>query len=318
MGQMAAAMAMPVIDRGSLRALETQFISADIYRRDDVSDRQSKPARLVSHEIIPRLVRLHRDVVPDAPPIPVLIEALAPNGADISGLAEIVLGADLEAAVAYVIVLRDRGLSMETLFVELLEPTARRLGALWDNDECDFVDVTLGVARLQKLLAIFTATHDVPALATKRRALMAMTPGDQHSFGVTMVERFLVAAGWSVHTEIAATAAEIVDSARSEWFAVIGLTAGSARQLDALNDLIPKLRAQSRNDQVGIMVGGPMFTADPDLARQVGADATARDAPGAVLVAQKLFGRAAAERLSGVRPHSGDGSDTWLQQQPTN
>lgn len=318
MGQMAAAMAMPVIDRGSLRALETQFISADIYRRDDVSDRQSKLARLVSHEIIPRLVRLHRDVVPDAPPIPVLIEALAPNGADISGLAEIVLGADLEAAVAYVIVLRDRGLSMETLFVELLEPTARRLGALWDNDECDFVDVTLGVARLQKLLAIFTETHDVPALATKRRVLMAMTPGDQHSFGVTMVERFLVAAGWSVHTEIAATAAEIVDSARSEWFAVIGLTAGSARQLDALNDLIPKLRAQSRNDQVGIMVGGPMFTADPDLARQVGADATARDAPGAVLVAQKLFGRAAAERLSGVRPHSGDGSDTWLQQQPTN
>jgi len=37
------------------------------------------------------------------------------------------------------------------------------------------------------------------------------------------------------------------------------------------------------------MVGGPMFTANPELASKVGADATAPTAPAAVLVAQKLF-----------------------------
>jgi len=44
------------------------------------------------------------------------------------GLAHIVLGNDLEAAVAYVLMLRDRGLDMDTLFIELLEPAARHLG----------------------------------------------------------------------------------------------------------------------------------------------------------------------------------------------
>ena len=244
---------------------------------------------MVSGEIVPRLLQLHSEVVPDAPPAAGLAAALSPSSTDISGLAEVVLGPDLEAAVTYVIVLRDRGLSMETLFFELLEPTARHLGELWERDECDFIDVTLGVGRLQKLLAIFNDTHAVPTFEQRRRVLMATAPGNQHSFGVAIVERFLSAAGWHVQAEIAATAEEIVEAARRTWFAVIGLTAAFHGQLDALRDVIAQLRAHSSNRTVGIMVGGPMFTATPALALQVGADATAPNAPAAVLVAQKLF-----------------------------
>lgn len=289
MAQTAAAVVVPEIDRGRLHRLERHFIAPEIYRRDDVSDRQAKLARFVSNQIVPRLVLLHTESLPDALPVERVLEALAPSAADISGLADIVLGSDLEAAMAYVIVLRDSGLPMETLFVELLEPTARYLGELWDRDECDFIDVTLGIGRLQKLLAIFNDTHDLPAVETQRRVLMAMTPGNQHSFGVLMVERFLKAAGWQVQTELSATAEEIVDVANRQWFAVIGLTAGSDRQLDTLSALLAELRQRSMNRNVGLMVGGPMFTADPMLARQVGADATAPSAPAAVLVAQKLF-----------------------------
>jgi methanogenic corrinoid protein MtbC1 len=293
MGQ--TAVAVPAVDRQALYHLEKHFIAPEIYRRDDVAVRQANLARLVSTQIIPRLLRLHTEVVPDAPPVALLVEALAPSSADIGGLADIVLGNDLEAAVAYVMVLRDRGLSMETLFIELLEPTARHLGEMWDRDECDFVDVTLGVARLQKLLAIFNNTYAVPALDQRRCVLMAMTPGDQHYFGVTMVERFLLAAGWQVQTELSGTVEEIAAAARDQWFAVVGLTMGSDRQIDSLRSLIAMLRQQSRNPAIGIMVGGPLFTANPALADEVGADATAPNAPAAVLVAQKLFDLAASK-----------------------
>lgn len=295
MGLMANAVALPPIDRQVLRTLETHFIAPEIYARDDVAARQANLARIISNDIIPRLLKLHTDVIPDAPPVASLIEALAPSSADITGLADIVLGSDLEAAAAYVMVLRDRGLPMETLFVELLEPTARRLGEMWDQDECDFIDVTLGVARLQKLLAIFNDTHAIPALDKRRRVLMAMTPGNQHSFGVAMVERFLLAAGWDVQVELTGTVDEIAAVARDSWFAVAGLTIGSERQIDSLKDAIAQLRAQSRNRAIGIMVGGPIFTANPALAYAVGADATAPNAPAAVLVAQKLFDVAAAK-----------------------
>jgi methanogenic corrinoid protein MtbC1 len=289
MGQAAVAGVVPTIDRQSLDRLETRFIAPEIYRRDDVADRQAKLARIVASEVAPRLLRLHTQVVADAPPVEVVIEALSPSSADIGALADIVLGTDLEAAAAYVMLLRDRGLLMETLFVELLEPTARLLGEMWDNDECDFVDVTLGVARLQKLLAIFNDTHAEPAIETRRHVLMAMMPGDQHRFGMTMVGRFLSAAGWRVQAEFTSTPQEIVGAARRDWFAVAGLTAGADRHLDALRGTILRLREQSQNPAIGIMVGGPMFTANPALATEVGADATAPNAPAAVLVAQKLF-----------------------------
>ena len=296
MGQAASVVRVPPIDRQGLRQLETHFIAPEIYRRSDVAIRQANLARVVSTEIIPRLLRLHAEFVPAAPPVDVVIEALAPSSDDIIGLADIVLGSDLDAAAAYVMVLRDRGLSMETLFLELLEPAARYLGEMWDRDECDFVDVTLGVARLQKLLAIYNDTYAIPAIGQRRQVLMATTPGDQHSFGVTMVERFLEAAGWQVETVLAGATEEIVASARERWFAVVGLTLGSDRQIDSLKSTIVELRRNSQNPAIGVMVGGPMFTATPALAHEVGADATAPNAPAAVLVAQKLFDLAASRR----------------------
>jgi len=295
---MASAIAIPVIDRQSLDRLETYFIAPEIYQREDVVERQAKLARIVAGEILPRLLRIHAEAVPDAPPPVLLIEALAPSKADVGALADIVLGSDLEAAAAYVLVLRDRGLAMETLFIELLEPAARHLGEMWDRDECDFIDVTLGVTRLQKLLAIFNETHTLPSLDSRRQVLMAMAPGEQHYFGLTMVERFLQAAGWQVQTELSGNSDQIVEAARGNWFAVAGLTAGSDRQIDSLKSTIAQLRAQSQNPTIGVMVGGPMFTAKPGLAVEVGADATAPNAPAAVLIAQKLFDLAASARWS--------------------
>ena len=295
MGQASRALARPAIDRHSLKRLETHFIAPEIYRREDVAERHAKLARIVSNEIVPRLLRLHTEAVPAAPPVTLVIKTLAPTSADITGLADIVLGRDLDAAAAYVLILRDRGLSMETLFLELLEPTARLLGEMWDRDECDFIDVTLGVARLQKLLAIFNDTHILSSLDERRHVLMAMTPGNQHSFGVRIVERFLLAAGWQVRTELEGTSEDIADIAKNTWFAVVGLTAGSERQLESMRITIAQIRRESRNQTVGIMVGGPMFTANPALVQDVGADATAPNAPSAVIVTQKLFDLAATE-----------------------
>lgn len=287
-GQLAR-VAIPAIDRRALENLENHFVSQDVYRRDDLAQRQARLARVVSGSIIPRLLLLHSQFLPEAPPIEHVVEALAPAQSDVTGLAHILLGDDLEAAVAYVLVLRDRGLSMETLLVELLEPAARHLGELWDNDECDFIDVTLGVARLQKLLATFNGSYLLPELGSRRHVLMAMTPGDQHYFGAAMVERFLQAAGWTVETAFEHNAGQIAGMARAQWFAVAGLTGGSERSLPAMAETIKQIREQSRNQMIGIMVGGPMFTANPALALEVGADDTAADAPTAVLVAQKLF-----------------------------
>lgn len=293
MGRMGNALASPVFDLHTLQHFEKHFISPEIQQRPDVSARQSILARVISNEIVPRLLRLHTEVVPDAPTVDALIEALRPSSTEIDALAHIVLGDDLEAAATYVTIMRDRGLSMEALYVELLEPTARHLGEMWDNDECDFIDVTIGVGRLQKLLAIFNDTYTLPQLGTRRRVLMATTPGNQHSFGASMIERLLSAAGWDVETEYSGDADQIIHMVKRNWFAVVGLTAGSDGQLPAMKSVVAHIRKKSQNADIGIMVGGPMFTQNPELLVTTGADATAPNAPAAVLTAQKLFDVAA-------------------------
>ena len=83
---------IPRIDQRSLRQLETHFVAPDIYRRGDLALRQSQLAHLVSDKVIPQLLRLHDEIVPDAPCVDAVIAALAPDRADIAGLADIVLG----------------------------------------------------------------------------------------------------------------------------------------------------------------------------------------------------------------------------------
>jgi len=259
------------------------FVSEDILARPDISERQSKLADIVSEEIIPRLITIHRTRL-------VTSDGVAqPTDSEIAHLAQLVLGPDIDAAAAYITGIKQRGLSLDVLFVELLEPAARYLGRMWDEDRCDFIDVTLGVARLQQLLAIFNETHDFPALGEVRSVLMMSAAGEQHMFGMAMVERFLKAAGWQVRLEPGLTSAQIADIVSCEWFAVAGITLSCDSRLDTVADAIKVIRNNSCNPSIGVMVGGPVFTAHPEYAARVGADATASSAPIAVLVAQKLF-----------------------------
>ena len=188
---------------------------------------------------------------------------------------------------------------METLYVELLEPTARHLGEMWDRDECDFIDVTLGVGRLQKLLAIFNDTYSLPQLGDRRVFLMATAPGNQHSFGASVIEKLLSAAGWQVEVEYSGDVNQLVEVVSCNWFAVVGLTAGSDAQLETLKSTMTQIRQHSKNPRVGVLVGGPMFNQNPELATIMGADATAPNAPTAVLAAQKLFDMS----VSSKHPH---------------
>jgi MerR family transcriptional regulator, light-induced transcriptional regulator len=261
----------------------------------DAADRQRRLASIISQEIIPRLMLIHHEVLK-----PCEREPNAPTRLEIEELAHLVLGPDVQAATNYVLRLKQRGLPLDVLYVELLEPAARFLGEMWNDDRCDFMDVTLGVARLQELLAIFNDTLGMTAFGDMRRVMTATTPGEQHRFGLAMVEKFLRAAGWHVRSEAGSTQDAIGAAVHCEWFAVAGVTLSCESRLDALSATIKTIRERSCNRAIGVMVGGPVFSKRPELAIRVGADAAAVNAPTGVLLAQKLFDRAVAGRVQGA------------------
>jgi methanogenic corrinoid protein MtbC1 len=265
-------------------SLAPPFIAPNILAEADLPASRRKLAAIIETVVLPRIIEMHA-----TRPSKKRDDPQTPTSDEIAKLAMLVLNPDLELSSEFIRQLEDRGLSIDRLFIDLLEPAARCLGTMWDNDECSFIDVTLGVARLQQLLALFSRSWAVPAFSRKRRVCMVSIAEEQHSFGVTMVETFLRAGGWDVRSERGATLQQIAPLLRSQWLAVVGLTASTDRQLGSLAATIRHIRQHSRNPVVGIMVGGPPFTACPELATQVGADAMAINAPAAVVLAQRLF-----------------------------
>jgi MerR family transcriptional regulator, light-induced transcriptional regulator len=111
-----------------------------------------------------------------------------------------------------------------------------------------------------------------------------------------MVAEFFGRAGWEVASGNIASATNAVDMARSEWFDVIGFSVGSETRLDWLKDCIATVRQVSRNKNVGVMVGGPVFLENPEYVQTVGADCTAVDAKDAPVQAEVLIGKRVVSR----------------------
>jgi methanogenic corrinoid protein MtbC1 len=244
----------------------------------DARERIARLTRTIESEVIPRLVRQHRDDdgtlgLPVSRPSPQEVEEFVRALLD-----EAESRAD-EAVAAH----RRRGLSVDALYMDLLAPAARELGRQWDEDLCDFATVTVGLGRLQRLLRRLS-----PALGTEvehppngRRVLLTQPVAERHMFGLSMVAEFFRRDGWDVLGGIAGVGIDAVAWARRDWFDVAGFSVGSELHLPLLKDGIAATRRASRNRGLVVLVGGPLFTLHPELCRQVGADATTdgRDAP---------------------------------------
>lgn len=201
--------------------------------------------------------------------------------------------ADDEAASANALLrqLHGRGTSLETICLEVMAPAARRLGILWETDDCDFALVTLGLNRLHRLMHELDARPSAIAAPVDpdRVALLAVAQGEQHIFGVAMVGDFLRRAGWEIHDAVGAQCAEITEIVRRMRISVVALSCSTQGGLPGLAGRIAAIREASRNRDIAILVGGLAFEHAPEAAIRVGADAMAHDARAAVFQAERLL-----------------------------
>jgi methanogenic corrinoid protein MtbC1 len=264
-------------------------LSHDEWRRQQaeiLGEAKTALEQVIEAEIIPRLALAHRR--------PVAADGLAsqqPRAIDVGEFVQLLLSTGYHAVLTYVQDLAASGVSAEAILLELFAPAARSLGEMWKADLCDFVEVTMALSMLQQLVRerSTTAGLDPVQWSEHKRILLAPAPGEQHTLGIAIVEKFFLAAGWDVWGGAAGLAFDLPTLVRRETFSVVGFSVGSDRNVDALVGLIRDVRRQSRNPALGVIVGGPAFLERPDLAILIGADATAVDAQSAVSVAQGLL-----------------------------
>ncbi|MEJ2602582.1 MAG: cobalamin B12-binding domain-containing protein [Gammaproteobacteria bacterium] len=249
-------------------------------------ERLAQLVRIIESETIPRLVLAYQEEATiDGPedPGPEL------GSGPVRELAALVLSPDQELALTFLQTLREQGVRRERLFLELLGPTARYLGSLWEEDLCDFTEVTVGLCRLHQLVREMSPGFLAHGAGDEiQRALLAPVPGEQHTFGLLMVSEFFRREGWDVWGGPSASHSDVLQIVNTEKFSVVGFSISCDDRLDELAVWIRRIREQSRNPEIGVLVGGRVFLDRPALVHEVGADATALDGRQAPVQARQL------------------------------
>jgi methanogenic corrinoid protein MtbC1 len=266
---------------------------------EEAAGSRSRLAHLVQtleHDVIPRLVRLHRGEG--------TVAASALAAADFERFVQHVIDGSEAQTTECIDVLRRRGVPVDVLFLDLLAPAARRLGVLWEDDRCDFSSVTVGVGRLHRLMRELSPAfgREVAHAPHGRRILLVQPDADQHIFGLSMVAEFFRRAGWSVDGGVAGSGIDPVSAVRREWFDVVGFSLGSDKHVAWVASRIAGLRRTSRNSAVSVLVGGSLFTVRPEWAERVGADALVTDGGRAAAVAEALLAVQAKSGAGSTRP----------------
>ncbi len=253
--------------------------------------------RTLDAEMIPRLMMAYRLTPQDlAGDTAGLADVRTVGDADRALFLEITLKNDVHGAKAFIAKLLERGVARDDVYLDLLASTARSLGELWDNDERDFTDVTIGLCLLHQILREDDAAREaepVPGGGGVGNILLTTVVGDLHIFGLIIVADFFRRAGWRVWCEPGLPPRELNGLLARSHFDVIGLSAAVEVPVDVIADEIASFRESSCNSDVKVFVGGRLFAETPGLVAQSGADGFTADAKTAPLVAAEMLAASA-------------------------
>lgn len=243
---------------------------------------------LVESEIIPRLMRAHLGHLPATPDTPMI------RPPEVETFAHALLERTQDTACELLGAHCARGVPIEAIYLGLFAPAARYLGELWEADLINFSQVTLCLWRMQSLLydlspSFRAAPPGAPRASAERRILLGTLPNQQHTFGLSILSEFFRRDGWVVLSVPAPEPGEIQAMLSTHWFDVLALSASMDGEAGDLGKTIRAARRTSQNPRLAVMVGGPLFLRQPELARIVGADGMSADAPQAVALATRLM-----------------------------
>lgn len=229
-------------------------------------------ARTIEREVIPRLLLNTRIEIARQDALRAL--EVSQTSSTVIDFCRLVLTQEMREVERRVKDYLAAGVSAQSLLLELFAPAARRLGELWDADECSFFDVTVALGKLQRLLRLFSETYSVAPDPKKLgfRALLSAVPLNEHTFGVAIVEQLFKRAGWNVLSLPTPSREEIKEAVRNEWFGIVGLSIGCDSSAPSIASLIQDIRSASMNRAVIVLVGGRYINDNPEQAGIFGAD----------------------------------------------
>lgn len=242
---------------------------------------------LVAQVLLPTLVLRHL-------PAPAVADA---EPEDLRALAGLLMVTDLAPALAQLELLQVRYGSLAQLSRHVLEPTARALGDLWQQDDCSELDVTLALCQMQTCMRQICRGARARPHQAMPAVLIAPQPGEPHGLVAALDGELLWQAGWDTRHEFPVDDASLQQLLAERWFDVLDLSLSPAfardQGLQRMGRTIVEARRASNNPALVIVVGGRVFVEQELAGLRVGADA---GSPNSASVESRML-RALTKRL---------------------
>jgi len=245
--------------------------------------------KTIEAQIIPRLLMQYGHNHPEVDPRNVGVPI---SSDEVKHFAELLIHSSNDICLGYIQALRHEGRDLNEIYLDLIAPAARRLGCYWELDEQSFTTVTLALGRAQRIMQELSPdfrNSESEHKTLSGKALLFAMPHSQHTMGVLMLSEFFIQAGWNVTTVANPSNEEILTLCREQAFDIVGISISYELQWDAMQELVQAIRQCSANSQIGIMAGGALFNAKPELVNQCSADICTLSAPDAVIAAENIL-----------------------------
>jgi MerR family transcriptional regulator, light-induced transcriptional regulator len=271
------------------------WLNSDKRKARSILDRDGELSNLLEQVVIPRLIANNGGPRMKTVGLNPALDSAAPfeiaiSQNDIEAFAKLSVTATTTDMMDFVDGFLTKGHSVEAIYVNLFAPAARKLGSYWERDSQDFVDVTMGLWRIQEILRELESRLP-PALSSaqgRRRALFSTMPDDQHSFGTLMITACFQRAGWDADALIEPSQSELNAKCATQHYDIIGLNVSCDCPTGTLRNLVTAIRSISFNPDIHILLGGRVINEAPELVEICGADGTAIDAPSVLTLAEHL------------------------------
>jgi methanogenic corrinoid protein MtbC1 len=174
---------------------------------------------------------------------------------------------------------RREGIGSVRLIDEVLPHAARELGRAWEDDRMSFVEVTLVMTRMQRLLRETLSSSEREG--AQESVLFVLPEGEQHTLGALIAVQQLRRMGFGAMLCIGEKTSRLAEMLRIRHFDVAFVSVSSYQALDSARDAVKCLRRETA-DAMPVVVGGALVcgtsdAAAEDLRRQLGAQMVSND-----------------------------------------
>jgi methanogenic corrinoid protein MtbC1 len=182
----------------------------------------------------------------------------------------------------------ESGVKIKDIYLFVFQRVQHEIGRLWQINELSVAQEHYCTAATQMIMSqlypyIFTSEKN------GRTMIATCVEGDYHEIGARMVADFFEMAGWdTMYLGANVPTTGILQTLAERKTDLIIISATMTFHVSAVRELIKAIRYSDAAKNVKIMVGGYPFNVEPELWRDIGADAYSSNADAAINVAEQL------------------------------